>query len=248
MYKEPPTKNSKAVRFFILPPASVLLDSSRQQVSMVRRSRADKMPLCKIAMAAAMYSGGSEAFQVGFFARTLGKVGPMRTATTPRMVSSPPKVEQVEVAPGFNSPGSGQVKRTVDPYNPDFHEVASFGDAYPDSTKEYKEIVHAETGHKMRIPFRRIHLSDPDPGCSHLDVYDTAGPLGADPKKGLPSVRGEWIKRREESGDEIFTQMHYAKKGIITEEMAYCAAREGMDPEFVRYRVRYIFFPDESTN
>lgn len=189
---------------------------------------------CKIAMAAAMYSGGSEAFQGGFFARSLGKVGPVVRASTPRMVASPPVRNEVDVAPGYKSPGSGQVKRTVDPYNPDFHEVASFGDAYPESTKEYKEIVHEETGHKMRVPFRRIHLSDPDPGCSHLDVYDTAGPLGADPRKGLPSVRGEWVKRREDSGDEVFTQMHYAKKGIITEEMAYCAAREGMDPEFVR--------------
>lgn len=209
---------------------------------MARRSRSDKMPLCKIAMAAAMYSGGSEAFQGGFFARSLGKVGPVVRAGTPRMVASPPKVEQVEVAPGYNAPGSGQVKRTVDPYNPDFHEVASFGDAYPESTKEYKEIVHEETGHKMRVPFRRIHLSDPDPGCSHLDVYDTAGPLGADPRKGLPSVRGEWVKRREDSGDEVFTQMHYAKKGIITEEMAYCAAREGMDPEFVRCASTAVVF------
>lgn len=182
-----------------------------------------------------MYSGGSEAFQGGFFTRSLGKVGLARVSSTPRMVASPPKIEEVGVAPGLNKPGSGRVKRTVDPYNPDFHEVASFGDAYPESTKEYKEVVHAETGHKMRVPFRRIHLSDPDPGCSHLDVYDTAGPLGADPKEGLPSVRGEWIRRREESGDEVVTQMHYAKKGIITEEMAYCAAREGMDPEFVRY-------------
>ena len=33
-------------------------------------------------------------------------------------------------------------------------------------------------------------------------------------------------------------QMHYARQGIITEEMAYAAAREGMDPEFVRSEVR----------
>ncbi|CAM9808625.1 unnamed protein product [Ectocarpus sp. 4 AP-2014] len=205
---------------------------------MGRTSRSEKMPLCKVAMAAAIYSSvGSEAFQGGFFAKSLGKVGPVRVRSTHQMVASPPKVEPVEVAPGFNKPGSGRVKRTTDPYNPDFHEVASFGDAYPESTKQYQEIVHAETGHKMKVPFRRIHLSDPDPGCSHLDVYDTAGPLGADPRKGLPSVRGEWVKRREDSGDEVFTQMHYAKKGIITEEMAYCAAREGMDPEFVRSEV-----------
>ncbi|WAH36969.1 phosphomethylpyrimidine synthase ThiC [Alicyclobacillus dauci] len=33
------------------------------------------------------------------------------------------------------------------------------------------------------------------------------------------------------------TQMHYAKKGIITPEMEFIAIREGMDPEFVRQEV-----------
>eukprot|EP00983_Pelagomonas_calceolata_P113749 1160016-Pelagomonas_calceolata.AAC.4 len=33
---------------------------------------------------------------------------------------------------------------------------------------------------------------------------------------------------------QVFTQMHYAKQGEITEEMLYVAAREGMDPEYVR--------------
>ena len=33
------------------------------------------------------------------------------------------------------------------------------------------------------------------------------------------------------------TQMHYAKKGIITSEMEFIAIREGMDPEFVRDEV-----------
>jgi thiamine biosynthesis protein ThiC len=32
--------------------------------------------------------------------------------------------------------------------------------------------------------------------------------------------------------------MNYAKQGIVTEEMTYAAAREGMDPEFVRAEVR----------
>lgn len=196
---------------------------------MVRVSPTERMPLSKIAVTVALCGGvGSEAFQGGFFATSHGRV---RASSTPQMVASPPKVE---VIPGEIKPGGGQVRRTVDPYNPNFHEVASFGDAYPESTKEYKEVVHPETGHKMRVPFRRIHLSDPDPGCSHIDVYDTAGPLGADPRKGLPTLRADWIKRREDSGDEVCTQMHYAKKGIVTEEMAYCASREGMDPEFVR--------------
>lgn len=34
------------------------------------------------------------------------------------------------------------------------------------------------------------------------------------------------------------TQQYYAKQGIITEEMAFCAARERMDPEFVRSEVQ----------
>jgi phosphomethylpyrimidine synthase len=32
--------------------------------------------------------------------------------------------------------------------------------------------------------------------------------------------------------------MYYAKQGVITEEMAFVAAREKMDPEFVRSEVR----------
>ncbi|MEN3002211.1 MAG: phosphomethylpyrimidine synthase ThiC [Armatimonadota bacterium] len=35
----------------------------------------------------------------------------------------------------------------------------------------------------------------------------------------------------------IVTQMHYARQGIITEEMRFCAEREGVDPELVRQEV-----------
>jgi phosphomethylpyrimidine synthase len=60
---------------------------------------------------------------------------------------------------------------------------------------------------------------------------------------------GRAAVRREESGAEVFpaparsplrssgtpvTQLHYARKGEITPEMAFVAAREGMDAEFVR--------------
>lgn len=38
------------------------------------------------------------------------------------------------------------------------------------------------------------------------------------------------------------TQQHYAKQGIITEEMAFCAAREKVDPEFVRSEVHFVTF------
>ena len=45
------------------------------------------------------------------------------------------------------------------------------------------------------------------------------------------------MAKREARGDKVQTQQHYAKQGIITEEMAYCAVRERIDPEFVRSEV-----------
>ncbi len=48
-------------------------------------------------------------------------------------------------------------------------------------------------------------------------------------------IRNEWVKKR--NGDENRSQMHYAKKGVITEEMQFVAKREKLDPEFVRSEV-----------
>lgn len=45
--------------------------------------------------------------------------------------------------------------------------------------------------------------------------------------------RAEYVRGRT----GIVTQMHYARQGIITEEMRFCAEREGVDPEFVRQEV-----------
>ena len=54
----------------------------------------------------------------------------------------------------------------------------------------------------------------------------------------VPAPRAEWIvKRRAEaarSGDSNMSQMHFARKGMITEEMAYVAQVEKLAPEFVR--------------
>ena len=63
-------------------------------------------------------------------------------------------------------------------------------------------------------------------------------PQGHDPRQGLPKLRKDWVGKRLERGDAVLTQMHYAKRGIVTEEMTYAAAREGLDPEFVRSEVR----------
>jgi len=48
-------------------------------------------------------------------------------------------------------------------------------------------------------------------------------------------MRTEWVTRRR--GDRIKTQLHYARRGIVTEEMAYVAARERVEPEQVREEI-----------
>src|SRR5437762_3529458 len=53
--------------------------------------------------------------------------------------------------------------------------------------------------------------------------------------------RAEWIaKRRAEaakSGDGNFSQMHFARKGVITDEMEFIAKKEKLTPELVRDEV-----------
>jgi len=51
-------------------------------------------------------------------------------------------------------------------------------------------------------------------------------------------LRAEWISRRKaENRDGNFSQMHYARRGFITEEMDYVAHRENLTPEMVRDEV-----------
>jgi phosphomethylpyrimidine synthase len=48
-------------------------------------------------------------------------------------------------------------------------------------------------------------------------------------------MRKEWVAKRE--ADPVRTQMHYGRKGIVTEEMQYVAQRERLAPELVRDEV-----------
>src|SRR5579872_5150661 len=48
-------------------------------------------------------------------------------------------------------------------------------------------------------------------------------------------MRSEWVSRR--MNDPNRTQIHYARKGVITEEMDYVARRERIAPDFVRDEV-----------
>src|SRR5579864_8426652 len=54
----------------------------------------------------------------------------------------------------------------------------------------------------------------------------------------VPKPRAEWLARRKtENSDGNFSQMHYARRGTITEEMEYVAWREKLTPEQVRDEV-----------
>jgi phosphomethylpyrimidine synthase len=98
-----------------------------------------------------------------------------------------------------------------------------------------------------------------------LAVYDTSGPytdpdVEIDLRRGLPELRRAWIDARgpyDESaptrtsapalamerprrvlrGRGAVTQMHYARKGIVTPEMEFVAIREACDPEKVRAEI-----------
>ena len=50
----------------------------------------------------------------------------------------------------------------------------------------------------------------------------------------VPKPRAEWLVRRKaENRDGNFSQMHYARQGLITEEMVYVAEREKLTPQLM---------------
>ena len=56
------------------------------------------------------------------------------------------------------------------------------------------------------------------------------------------ALRDSWIEKREAkmaaaNGTRNVSQMHFARQGVITEEMQYVARREKLEPELVRSEV-----------
>ncbi|MHB1064861.1 MAG: phosphomethylpyrimidine synthase ThiC [Georgenia sp.] len=101
------------------------------------------------------------------------------------------------------------------------------------STKQYAEVPGFPG---MQVPVRRVNLSNGE----HLDLYDTSGPYTdvtaeIDLEAGLPRTRDRWD--RPAPVDGVATQLVWARAGIVTPEMAYVAAREGVAPELVRDEV-----------
>ena len=140
---------------------------------------------------------------------------------------------------------------------------------YPASHKRYLAGSRAD----VRVPYREITLSDTRHGDHAeanppLPVYDTSGPytdpeIGIGLTRGLPALRSDWIKERQDTetltgrsseyargrekdlltfhlrfpsppisrrarSGENLSQMHYARKGIVTPEMEFVALRESM--------------------
>jgi phosphomethylpyrimidine synthase len=124
---------------------------------------------------------------------------------------------------------------------------ADYGEAFPRSRKVYLEGPHG-----IRVPMREIALSGGEPP---FRVYDTSGPLGRDVRNGLPPLRANCIghravtlsaaKGREPNkavtaplrGSGPITQLHFARRGEVTQEMEFVALREGLPAEFVRSEV-----------
>jgi phosphomethylpyrimidine synthase len=93
--------------------------------------------------------------------------------------------------------------------------------------------VYHQTESGLRVPARRVELSNGE----NFDVYDTSGPYTdpdaeIDVHSGLHRLRAGWADGREHN-----TQLGWAKQGVVTREMEYIAARERVEPEFVRAEV-----------
>ncbi len=100
----------------------------------------------------------------------------------------------------------------------------------------------------LRVPVTaiRLHASPDGSPNSDVHVYRTMGPQrdDADLSAGLNSLRESWIDARGDteataSGarrairGRAVTQLHYARRGVVTPEMRYVATREGCEVSLV---------------
>jgi phosphomethylpyrimidine synthase len=77
----------------------------------------------------------------------------------------------------------------------------------------------------MGVPMRQVTLTNGE----RLQLYDTQGPTCEGP---LPPSRKRWLEARPHD-----TQLGWARRGVVTEEMRFVALREGVAAELVRAEV-----------
>lgn len=46
----------------------------------------------------------------------------------------------------------------------------------------YREVIHEQSGHVLKVPFRCVHLAGDEP---NFDTYDTTGPQNYSPRTGM---------------------------------------------------------------
>lgn len=122
-------------------------------------------------------------------------------------------------------------------------EKKSFNFLHSDSENR---IYIDSKNNDLKVPFKLIDVTATQTENGESEnpnflKYDTTGPMGDekyqhDFKKGLPKLRSSWLDKNTDlnnekdilksKSDQSITQMHYARKGIITKEMEYVAIRE----------------------
>jgi phosphomethylpyrimidine synthase len=127
-------------------------------------------------------------------------------------------------------------------------------DSFPSSKKIY---VEGSIYPDLRVPMREISQTGGEPS---FYAYDTSGPytdpdVTIDVRRGLTPHRDAWIRERGDAQGEKpwrakpgrnISQMHYAKKGIITREMEYIAIRENMRLDKLSASLNRFQHPGES--
>ncbi|TGG90414.1 phosphomethylpyrimidine synthase ThiC [Natronospirillum operosum] len=110
----------------------------------------------------------------------------------------------------------------------------------------------------IRVGMRQVHLSPTLDAASGetlhnepIPLYDTSGPY-SDPaqtinvRAGLAPLRKGWIDARPASSDGNVTQLHHARRGVITPEMEYIAIRENQGRERLRDQALHQQHPGQA--
>ncbi len=120
-------------------------------------------------------------------------------------------------------------------------DLSVYRQPLPNSRRVYVESANDPS---VRVPMREVSLARQQNGAAREPVvlYDTAGPyadpdLQIDVYQGLPKLRRQWILARGDveitaggalraSAGKTVSQLHYARRGIITPEMEFITIRE----------------------
>lgn len=116
--------------------------------------------------------------------------------------------------------------------------MKKFNLSFPSSSKVY---IPGQIHRNVQVAMRRIRVKENVKSDivnssfteDSIVVYDSSGvytdpQINIDLNKGLPKLREAWINNRLAQKEEALTQLYFARKGIITEEMEYVAIRENL--------------------